>query len=112
MCFGEKVEEAKTQKIVDVQRRFLLGLVGEFQTLNLGPSWLTKILFRKRWDEFFKIQKEQTELFLPLIRARKQVMLIKILELLVMFQYHIILLIFEYLKLLIGGSHSYTYKLG
>ncbi|XP_062017649.1 cytochrome P450 89A9-like [Rosa rugosa] len=49
MCFGEKMEEEKVREIVDVQRRLLLGLVGEFQILNFGPAWFTKILFYKRY---------------------------------------------------------------
>lgn len=75
MVFGEKVEdEAKMKEIVDVQRRFIFGLVRGFMTLNLGPRWLNKILFRKGWNQFYEIRKQQKDILLPFIRARKKVM--------------------------------------
>ncbi|PRQ50517.1 putative cytochrome P450 [Rosa chinensis] len=74
MVFGEKVEdEAKMKEIADVQRRFMFGLVRGFQTLNLGPRWLNKILFRKGWNQFNEIRQQQKHLLLPFIRARKKV---------------------------------------
>ncbi|PRQ50514.1 putative cytochrome P450 [Rosa chinensis] len=74
MTFGVKVEdEAKMKEIIDVQRRFIFGLVRGFQTLNLGPRWLNKILFRKGWNQFYEIRKQQKDILLPFIKARKKV---------------------------------------
>ncbi|XP_050384615.1 cytochrome P450 89A2-like [Argentina anserina] len=74
MAFGVKVEdEAKMKEIIHVQRRYIFGLVRGFQTLNLGPRWLNKILFRKGWNQFYEIRKQQKLLLLPFIQARKKV---------------------------------------
>nr|XP_004305489.2 PREDICTED: cytochrome P450 89A2-like [Fragaria vesca subsp. vesca] len=74
MAFGVKVEdEAKMKEIIHVQRRFVFGMVRGFQTLNLGPRWLNKILFRKGWNEFYEIRKQQKHLLFPFIQARKKV---------------------------------------
>ena len=50
MCFGDKLEESKIKEIETIQRRLLLAF-SRFNILNFWPS-LTKILFRKRWQEF------------------------------------------------------------
>ncbi|XP_050368413.1 cytochrome P450 89A2-like [Argentina anserina] len=73
MCFGEKMEEEKVRETVDVQGRFLAGLVGEFKILNFGAAWFTKILFYKRWGRFFQILQQQMDLLLPLIQTRKKI---------------------------------------
>ncbi|CAK7344117.1 unnamed protein product [Dovyalis caffra] len=69
MCFGDKLEESKIKQVEEVQRRSLLS-VGRFNILNFCPS-LTKILFRKRWQEFFHLRREQENVLVPLIRAKK-----------------------------------------
>ncbi|CAK7357282.1 unnamed protein product [Dovyalis caffra] len=70
MCFGDKLEENKIKQVEEVQRRLLLSL-GRFDILNFWPS-LTKILFHKRWDELFQLRREQENVLVPLIRAKKK----------------------------------------
>ncbi|KAF3444112.1 hypothetical protein FNV43_RR13802 [Rhamnella rubrinervis] len=71
MCFGDKLDENKIKEIEAVQRRLLLG-IGRFNVLNFWPSWLTKILLRKRWEELLQIRKDQEAVLVPLINARKK----------------------------------------
>ncbi|XP_050385421.1 cytochrome P450 89A2-like [Argentina anserina] len=75
MCFGDKLDEKQINKIEEVQRgsRVLLSL-SRFGILNFWPS-LTKIILKKKWAEFFQLRKDQADVFLPLIRARKEVKL-------------------------------------
>jgi cytochrome P450 family 89 subfamily A len=41
------------------------------QVFAIYPA-ITKIIFRKRWNAILSVRKRQEELFLPLIRARKE----------------------------------------
>ncbi|KFK23793.1 hypothetical protein AALP_AAs64732U000200 [Arabis alpina] len=68
MCFGDKLDEKQIKEVELVQRRHLLSF-GRFNILNLWPK-LTKLIMRKRWEEFFQIRREQHEVLLPLIRKR------------------------------------------
>ncbi|XP_061353291.1 cytochrome P450 89A2-like [Gastrolobium bilobum] len=70
MCFGERVDDKKVKDVERVQRKLLLNL-HRFNMLNVWPK-LTAILFRKRWEELLRLRKEQEDVFVPLIRARKQ----------------------------------------
>ncbi|XP_038696136.1 cytochrome P450 89A2-like [Tripterygium wilfordii] len=69
MCFGDKLSETQIKEIESVQRNVLLGCI-RFSVFNFWQT-VTKILLRKRWQEFFKVQQEQKDVFIPLIRARK-----------------------------------------
>nr|XP_004308075.2 PREDICTED: cytochrome P450 89A2-like isoform X3 [Fragaria vesca subsp. vesca] len=69
MCFGDKLNESQIIKIKEVQRKLLLGF-SRFNILNFWPSF-TKIILKKRWAEFFRLRKDQADVLLPLIRARK-----------------------------------------
>nr|XP_011470353.1 PREDICTED: cytochrome P450 89A2-like isoform X2 [Fragaria vesca subsp. vesca] len=69
MCFGDKLDESQINKIEEVQRKLLLGF-SRFNILNFWPSF-TKIVLKKRWAEFFQARKDQADVLLPLIRARK-----------------------------------------
>jgi len=71
MCFGERVNDEKISDIERVQRTILLS-VNKFNIINFWPK-VTRILFRKRWEELLKLRKDQEDVLLPLIRARKQV---------------------------------------
>ena len=71
MCFGEGVNDEKISDIERVQRTILLN-IGKFNILNFWPK-VTRILLRNRWEEFLKLLKDQEDVLLPLIRARKQV---------------------------------------
>ena len=71
MCFGDKLEEKQIQEIETVQRRRLLSFP-RFNILNLWPK-VGKVLFRRRWEEFYRLVKNQEDILLPYIRARQQV---------------------------------------
>ncbi|KFK24754.1 hypothetical protein AALP_AA8G020600 [Arabis alpina] len=70
MCFGDKLDEKQIKQVEFVQRRQLLTFA-RFNILNLWPK-LTRLVMRKRWEEFFQIRREQHEVLLPLILARKR----------------------------------------
>lgn len=71
MCFGDKLNEKQIKQVEFVQRRQLLSF-GKFNILNVWPK-LTKLLLRKRWEEFFQLRREQEAVLLPLIRARRNI---------------------------------------
>jgi cytochrome P450 len=70
MCFGDKLEVKQIQEIEQVQRRMVVKL-SRFNILNFWPS-LSKIVLRKQWAEFLQLRKDQEDVILPLIRARKK----------------------------------------
>ncbi|KAH9797487.1 putative LRR receptor-like serine/threonine-protein kinase RFK1 [Citrus sinensis] len=70
MCFGDKLDESQIKKIENVQRRLLLA-VGKFNILNFWPR-LTKIVFFKKWIQFLQMRRDQENVLVPLIRARKK----------------------------------------
>ncbi|CAN6569450.1 unnamed protein product [Malus baccata var. baccata] len=69
MCFGDKMNEEQIKEIERVNRQVLLSF-GRFNILNFNPK-LTKIIFKNRWRQFFKILEERREVLVPLIRARQ-----------------------------------------
>ncbi|XXG56948.1 hypothetical protein AAC387_Pa03g4240 [Persea americana] len=69
MCFGQKLDESTVKKIKDIQRQ-LLARSPIFDAIHFLPK-IGKILFRGRWNALMEIRREQEELLLPLIRARK-----------------------------------------
>ncbi|KAE8656148.1 Cytochrome P450 89A9 [Hibiscus syriacus] len=71
MCFGDKLGKEQIRKIEDVLRRGLVSF-GRFSVLNFWPR-VTKVLLRKRWQEFLQQRKEQEDVLIPLIRARNEV---------------------------------------
>ncbi|KAB5529702.1 hypothetical protein DKX38_019783 [Salix brachista] len=71
MCFGDKVEDKKIKEIEQVERRMVVNH-SRFNILNFCPS-LSKIVLRKRWAQFLQLRKDQEEVILPLIRARREV---------------------------------------
>ncbi|XP_059433988.1 cytochrome P450 89A2-like [Corylus avellana] len=70
MCFGDKLRETQINEIEDVHRHLLLRAEG-FNVLNFWP-WLGKIIFRKRWKEFYDIFEARKAVLMPLIEARKR----------------------------------------
>ncbi|ESQ37603.1 hypothetical protein EUTSA_v10002491mg [Eutrema salsugineum] len=71
MCFGDKLDEKQIKEVEFVQRRQLLSF-SRYNILNLWPKF-TKLIFRSRWEEFHKMRKEQRDVLLPLIRARRKI---------------------------------------
>ncbi|XP_021727958.1 cytochrome P450 89A2-like [Chenopodium quinoa] len=72
MCFGDKMEESQIKEIEAVLQKLLTSLLSRFRVLNFRQAWLTRILFRKRWNEFFNLKYKQEEVLIPYIRARQQ----------------------------------------
>ncbi|EOY10250.1 hypothetical protein QUC31_010112 [Theobroma cacao] len=70
MCFGDKLSQDQIKEIEAVLQRVLLGF-GRFNILNFWPR-VTKVLLRKRWEQFYQLRKDQEDLLIPLIRARKK----------------------------------------
>ncbi|KAF2288068.1 hypothetical protein GH714_004252 [Hevea brasiliensis] len=71
MCFGDKLDQKQIKEIERVERDLLLNS-GRFNLLNFWPR-LFKIVFRKLWSEFLQLRKNQEDVLIPLIRARKKV---------------------------------------
>ncbi|KAG2312512.1 hypothetical protein Bca4012_027060 [Brassica carinata] len=71
MCFGDKLDEKQIKEVEFVQRRQLLSF-SRFNILNLWPK-LTRLIFRSRWEEFHQMRREQQDVLLPLIRARRKI---------------------------------------
>ncbi|XVF41625.1 hypothetical protein PTKIN_Ptkin01aG0294500 [Pterospermum kingtungense] len=71
MCFGDRFEERQIQDIKDVQRRLQLSL-DNFKMLNLFPN-LGKVFFYKRWEKLRQLRKDQENVMVPFIRARKAI---------------------------------------
>ncbi|GMI64973.1 cytochrome P450, family 87, subfamily A, polypeptide 6 [Hibiscus trionum] len=70
MCFGDKLSQDQIKEIEDILRRGLLT-IGRFSILNFWPR-VTKVLLRKRWQEFLQQRKDEEAVLIPLIRARKK----------------------------------------
>ncbi|KAK7317893.1 hypothetical protein RJT34_02500 [Clitoria ternatea] len=69
MCFGERVNDQKVKEIDRVERNLILSL-NSFNILNFWPS-ITRVLFRQRWEELLRLRKDQEDVLVPLIKARK-----------------------------------------
>ncbi|KHN08060.1 Cytochrome P450 89A2 [Glycine soja] len=70
MCFGERLDDGKVRDIERVLRQLLLGM-NRFNILNFWNP-VMRVLFRNRWEELMRFRKEKDDVFVPLIRARKQ----------------------------------------
>ncbi|KAG0486619.1 hypothetical protein HPP92_008714 [Vanilla planifolia] len=70
MCFGVKLSLAEVRRI-ESPVVFILGLFTSFNVFAILPT-VTKVLFHKRWEAIVEARKRQAEVFLPLIRARKE----------------------------------------
>ncbi|KAK7856830.1 cytochrome p450 89a2, partial [Quercus suber] len=62
MCFKQKLGETQIKKIEEIERRLLLS-----------SGHIGRILFRKRWEELFKLWRNQDDVLIPLIKARRKV---------------------------------------
>ncbi|KAG1359279.1 putative Cytochrome P450 89A2 [Cocos nucifera] len=69
MCFGEKLDEKAIKEIEAIQRYLLLTLT-EFPIFAFFPK-ITKVLFRRRWNEIVAGRKKQEDICIPLIKARQ-----------------------------------------
>ena len=71
MCFGDKLGETQIKKIEEGCQRLLFSS-GRFAILNSFPS-IGRILFRKRWEELFQLRRNQDDVLIPFIKARRKV---------------------------------------
>ncbi|CAD5316310.1 unnamed protein product [Arabidopsis thaliana] len=71
MCFGDKLDEKQIKQVEFIQRLQLLSL-SRFNIFNIWPKF-TKLILRKRWQEFLQIRRQQRDILLPLIRARRKI---------------------------------------
>ncbi|KAI3915146.1 hypothetical protein MKW98_011491 [Papaver atlanticum] len=73
MCFGEKLDEEKIRQVESVQTNLLLGL-SRFEILNFFPEFMSKIIFRKIWQNFDNLRMDHENVLIPLIRSRQEEM--------------------------------------
>ncbi|XP_010494388.1 PREDICTED: cytochrome P450 89A2 [Camelina sativa] len=71
MCFGDKLDEKQIKQVEFIQRLQLLSLP-RFNIFNIWPKF-TKLVLRKRWQEFLKIRRQHRDVLLPLIHARRKI---------------------------------------
>ncbi|XP_038902538.1 cytochrome P450 89A2-like [Benincasa hispida] len=71
MCFGDKFDESQINVIKEVEQAMQLNF-RRFNTLNFFPK-VTKILLRKRWEEFLQLRRNQEKVLIPLIEARRKI---------------------------------------
>ncbi|KAK1608840.1 hypothetical protein QYE76_032513 [Lolium multiflorum] len=70
MCFGgDRLGDAHVRDIEALQRDLLANFLS-FQVFSFLPP-LTKLVFRRRWSKLVSLRRRQEELFVPLIRARR-----------------------------------------
>ncbi|TKY70158.1 steroid 17alpha-monooxygenase or 17alpha-hydroxyprogesterone aldolase [Spatholobus suberectus] len=70
ICFGEKFDEKTVKSIQRVQHSFIHNFI-RFNVLNFVP-FLSKIVFRRLWREILEIRQNQVNVFLPIIKARRE----------------------------------------
>ncbi|GAB2214194.1 hypothetical protein Droror1_Dr00018534 [Drosera rotundifolia] len=70
MCFYDDLEDDHINEIKTVHRSLLLSFK-KYEILHLWRA-LTRILLRSWWKEYVKKRRDQVEVILPFIRARKQ----------------------------------------
>ncbi|KAG6571193.1 Cytochrome P450 89A2, partial [Cucurbita argyrosperma subsp. sororia] len=70
MCFGDRLDEPHIREIMDVERAVVLSYE-RFNVLNFWPKF-TKILLRKRWQTLLQLRKNQEDVIIPLIEARRK----------------------------------------
>ncbi|CAK7336712.1 unnamed protein product [Dovyalis caffra] len=70
MCFSDKLEQKQIKEIEEIEHRATLHL----SKINIFHFWKTfsKIVLRKRRAGSLKLRKDQEDILIPLIRARKK----------------------------------------
>ncbi|KAL3374096.1 hypothetical protein AABB24_005859 [Solanum stoloniferum] len=71
MCFGDKLEEPQIKQIENMQNNLVLGFRRYKHILKFFPR-VGKIIFRNRWKELIELQREQRNIIIPLIEARRR----------------------------------------
>ncbi|XP_039775350.1 cytochrome P450 89A2-like [Panicum virgatum] len=70
MCFGRSLHGRRVREIEAVQRELFASYIS-FQVFAFFPA-VTKRVFWRWWNKVLAIRRRQKELFLPLIRARRE----------------------------------------
>ncbi|KAJ0964263.1 hypothetical protein J5N97_029385 [Dioscorea zingiberensis] len=70
MCYGEKLDEKAIRNIETAQRNILL-FVSNLSIFAFIPI-LSKSIFRKRWNTVRDLRQKQTDIIVPIIRAREK----------------------------------------
>ncbi|XP_015070884.1 cytochrome P450 89A2-like [Solanum pennellii] len=71
MCFGDKLEEPQIKQIQNMQNNLVLGFRRYRDVLKFFPR-VGKIMFRNRWKKLIELQREQRNILIPLIEARRR----------------------------------------
>ena len=69
MCFGEKLDEKAIREMKAVMTVLLLNFT-DFPIFSFFPR-ITKLLFRRRWNKIVEDRRKLEDIFIPLIRARR-----------------------------------------
>lgn len=69
MCFGEKLDEKSIKEIETIQKRVLL-IFTEFPIFSFFPK-ITKILFRRKWNQIVASRRKLENVYIPLIKTRQ-----------------------------------------
>ncbi|KAK8456541.1 hypothetical protein SEVIR_3G034400v4 [Setaria viridis] len=69
VCFGRRLHGRRVGEVEAVQRELFASYIS-FQVFAFCPA-ITKRVFWRRWKKVISIRRRQEELFLPLIRARR-----------------------------------------
>ncbi|XP_020598155.1 cytochrome P450 89A2-like [Phalaenopsis equestris] len=72
MCFGEKLDEQAIKEIETSQRELLLHSGKKLLVFAFVPKLLSRSMFQGRLRTVERLRQKQRDLFLPLIRARRE----------------------------------------
>ncbi|KAM0836022.1 hypothetical protein ACQ4PT_062570 [Festuca glaucescens] len=70
MSLGARLAQETLDEVQELQLRILRSITS-FPIFSFFPA-LTKRLFRRRWEGYVAVRRRQDEIFLPLIRARRE----------------------------------------
>ncbi|XBH61111.1 hypothetical protein VPH35_115613 [Triticum aestivum] len=68
MCFGDGVYPALVRAIADAQDELSLPVVRVF-VCSVFPVTVTRLIYRKQWNELVSVRQKQEDMYLPLIDA-------------------------------------------
>ncbi|KAM0918359.1 hypothetical protein ACQ4PT_008920 [Festuca glaucescens] len=69
MCFGDGVDAGRVRAMADAMEDLIRSLVG-LSVFAALPA-LTELMYRKKWNKLVALRRQQEELYLPLINARR-----------------------------------------
>ncbi|KAK1603830.1 hypothetical protein QYE76_027503 [Lolium multiflorum] len=69
MCFGDGVDAGRVRAMADAMEDLIRSLVG-LSVFAALPA-LTELVYRKKWNKLVALRRQQEELYLPLINARR-----------------------------------------